>query len=135
MLESNRRFREILQEYDMVVRKARTDPLTGIFNRAITEQLINHILLNQAENTHALIMIDVDHFKSINDTCGHACGDEVLSYLARRLSAFFRRGDVIGRFGGDEFCVFMMGVPSATLVAEKCAALCRMLSELSLIHI
>ncbi len=129
VLESNRRFREILQEYDMVVRKARTDPLTGIFNRAITEQLINHILLNQAENTHALIMIDVDHFKSINDTCGHACGDEVLSYLARRLSAFFRRGDVIGRFGGDEFCVFMMGVPSATLVAEKCAALCRMLSE------
>lgn len=129
VLESNRRFREILQEYDTVVRKARTDPLTGIFNRAITEQLINHILLNQTENSHALIMIDIDHFKGINDTYGHARGDEVLAYLARKLSAFFRRGDVIGRFGGDEFCVFMMGIPSATLVAEKCAAVCRMLSE------
>lgn len=129
VLESNRRFREILREYDTVAKQARTDPLTGISNRTITEQLIGHILFNQKEKIHALLMLDIDNFKSINDTYGHAGGDEALSYLARKLTSFFRKEDVIGRFGGDEFCVFMTGVPSMELVLEKCTALCRILAS------
>lgn len=129
VLESNRRFREILREYDTVAKQARTDPLTGISNRTIAEQLIGHVLFNQPGKLHALLMLDVDNFKSINDTYGHACGDEALSYLAGKLTAFFRKGDIIGRFGGDEFCVFMVGIPSPELVAAKCAVFCRMLAS------
>lgn len=129
VLESNRRFREILREYDTVAKQARTDPLTGISNRAITEQLIAYILFNQKGKSHALLMLDIDNFKSVNDTYGHASGDEALSYLARKLTSFFRKEDVIGRFGGDEFCVFMTDVPSVELVLEKCTALCRILAS------
>lgn len=129
VLESNRRFREILREYDTVAKQAQTDPLTGICNRAVTEQLIGHILFSQKGRLHALLIMDIDNFKHVNDTYGHTSGDEVLSDLARRLTSFFRKEDVVGRFGGDEFCVFMTGVPSVELVLEKCRALCRLLAS------
>lgn len=129
VLESNRRFREILREYDTMAKRARTDPLTGICNRATTEQLIRHIVVTQQGKLHALLIIDIDNFKNVNDTCGHVCGDEALSYLARKLTSFFRKEDIVGRFGGDEFCVFMIGVSSAESVLEKCTALCRTLAS------
>jgi diguanylate cyclase (GGDEF)-like protein/PAS domain S-box-containing protein len=69
----------------------------------------------------SVLMMDIDHFKRINDTCGHAGGDEVLSAVAQRLSNALKKGDVIGRLGGEEFAVVLQGSDSATAmeVAER----------------
>ncbi|RZU46537.1 diguanylate cyclase (GGDEF)-like protein [Krasilnikovia cinnamomea] len=80
------------------------DRLTGLVNRAGLETALNE----RADNGRpwSLIMVDLDDFKQVNDTFGHAAGDEVLVEAARRLSmAFAETGDVVGRFGGDEFLV------------------------------
>lgn len=81
------------------------DPLTGLPNRRMLEQTLPRMLaLAQRTQTRcALLFIDLDRFKPINDRLGHAAGDEVLCIIARRLQAALRTSDSIARFGGDEF--------------------------------
>ncbi len=85
------------------------DPLTGLYNRAEwTEQLeAQHRWLGRYGEPFAVLMIDVDHFKAVNDSHGHAAGDAVLIALAQLLTASSRDVDVLGRFGGEEFCVLL----------------------------
>lgn len=71
----------------------------------------------------ALLVIDCDSLKQINDTHGHLTGDRVLEHIAYSLTKFFRGTDYVGRIGGDEFAVFMKDVPSGGFVREKCAQL------------
>lgn len=78
---------------------------------------------------HALIMMNIDGFAAVNETYGNEAGDKILTELAQKLTIFFRQYDLVGHCGGDEFCVFMTSVPSAQLVAEKCAALERLLED------
>ncbi len=87
-------------------RQSEEDPLTHLFNRRAFDELASRLLL-QANREHPawLIMMDVDHFKKINDTWGHPTGDKVLVALATTLKKFSRPGDVIGRLGGEEFAV------------------------------
>ncbi|MCS2157805.1 GGDEF domain-containing protein [Scandinavium sp. H11S7] len=87
-------------------RQSEEDPLTHLFNRRAFDELAGN-LLAQATHEHPawLIMMDVDHFKSINDTWGHPTGDKVLVALATTLKKYSRPGDVIGRLGGEEFAV------------------------------
>lgn len=127
VIESSKRFQEILREYDKIANKARKDSLTGIYNREIAKQLIDHVLINHPEDTNAMIMLDIDDFKAVNDTYGHATGDLALKTLAEHLRNVFRQEDIVGRFGGDEFCVFMRGIPSADAVRKKCELLCKRL--------
>ncbi len=89
-------------------REARTDPLTGLPNRAHIDDVLadGGWLVTRARAT---IVVDVDHFKDVNDTYGHLVGDEVLRLVARRLSAAARSGDIVARWGGEEFCVLMLG--------------------------
>lgn len=96
-----------------MLRKAETDPLTGLYNRTSAENRINDILqgAQDAAATHALMMIDIDRFKEINDTLGHAVGDEVLKHIAAVMKIRFRSTDVCGRLGGDEFIVFLRDIP------------------------
>lgn len=111
--------------------KAHTDQLTGVLNKrsfeeATEERLKNSLVIEK----HALILLDVDNFKGVNDTLGHAYGDQVLTHIGRTLMSVFSAEDFLGRIGGDEFCVFMNITPRTdTEYEELVRAKCRMLAE------
>ncbi|MEG2720013.1 MAG: diguanylate cyclase, partial [Oscillospiraceae bacterium] len=122
VIDSGKRFSEIIKEYNDVVLRSQLDQMTGVYNRSTAEELIKTILKN-SDNTYAMIMLDIDNFKQINDTYGHAYGDDVLRRLAQLLHSFFRQGDIVARMGGDEFLVFMTNAPSQKIVELKCKEL------------
>ena len=97
--------------------QARTDALTGLLNRrAIVERLETELGRSRREGTHLAVgMLDIDHFKRVNDECGHAGGDAVLCELARRMESVMRRYDGVGRFGGEEFLIILPGVTQSEL--------------------
>ena len=88
-----------------VLHLAMTDSLTGVPNRRALMDYAERALASRGGRPLALLMIDVDHFKRINDTQGHPAGDEVLRHISRLLSKRLRGGDLLGRYGGEEFCV------------------------------
>jgi diguanylate cyclase (GGDEF)-like protein len=88
--------------------KAQTDALTGLLNRAAALERISHFIYGEGrEWRHALMIIDLDGFKEINDTFGHLEGDRVLQAMAKKMQSILRPSDIIGRFGGDEFIVLV----------------------------
>jgi diguanylate cyclase (GGDEF)-like protein len=98
------------------------DSLTGIPNRYYLEELLQRAIEDAKRGkTSALLFIDMDNFKLVNDTYGHAAGDEVLVSLTNILNGELRRGDILARLGGDEFAVLLedVTVEDATLIAEK----------------
>ena len=104
--------------------QAASDPLTGCLNRAALMAVLQDQLDRSPEEIRgkrrgtAVIFVDLDGFKPVNDTLGHAAGDEVLVRIVERLRACVRAGDVVGRLGGDEFVVVCPGVPSAEDAGE-----------------
>ncbi len=91
------RSKEDLQE------KADNDQLTGLKNKIATEREIKEYMAEYPDSIGMLFLVDIDNFKKINDTMGHAFGDEVLREIGRNIGVNFRVSDVIGRIGGDEF--------------------------------
>ena len=89
---------------------ARTDPLTGLANRRAFEQALEHRLAADTGDTFAVLMLDVDGLKQVNDARGHAAGDAVLRRVASVLSSDLRQADLATRWGGDEFVLLMPGV-------------------------
>ncbi|NLL79066.1 MAG: diguanylate cyclase [Clostridiales bacterium] len=100
-----------LKEMELQI-KAEKDGLTGLYNKTATRQLIEQILSSEEheEKIHAFMIIDLDNFKQVNDRFGHAKGDEVLQYAAEQIANTFKRRDVLGRIGGDEFVVFITDI-------------------------
>jgi diguanylate cyclase (GGDEF)-like protein/PAS domain S-box-containing protein len=96
------------------------DPLTGLFNRSMFSERLQQALAQATrfERSLALLFIDLDGFKTVNDTIGHNGGDLLLSELATRLRTTLREGDVIGRMGGDEFVVLIEEFTEPVRVAE-----------------
>ncbi|GIE95697.1 sensor domain-containing diguanylate cyclase [Paractinoplanes rishiriensis] len=97
---------------DELTRRAFTDPLTGLANRAHFDERLTRTLdrVREGEAGAALLLIDLDGFKEINDSLGHAAGDEVLVATARRLERRLRPGDTLARLGGDEFVMLIEGL-------------------------
>lgn len=91
---------------------AQHDALTGLANRTLFIDRVKHAIEQaQVKNTYvAIIFIDVDNFKSVNDTLGHEAGDQLLTLLAQRLQNTLRSEDLVGRLGGDEFSVLVEGI-------------------------
>jgi diguanylate cyclase (GGDEF)-like protein/PAS domain S-box-containing protein len=96
------------------------DPVTGLANRALFGERVRHAVARtrREQNGLAVLFIDLDDFKTINDSLGHAAGDQVLLAVAKRLSDSIRASDTAARFGGDEFAVLLEGVESAQEAAD-----------------
>ncbi|MEG2769742.1 MAG: sensor domain-containing diguanylate cyclase, partial [Oscillospiraceae bacterium] len=100
------------------------DPMTGIYNKTTTVELAKELLNTSKDGLHALLVIDVDNFKGINDTLGHLFGDAVLIDISNKLKKLFRDDDIVGRIGGDEFVVFMKNVGNINVVSRKAKEIC-----------
>jgi two-component system, cell cycle response regulator len=113
----------LLDNYQRSLALALTDPLTSVYNRRYLMAHLDELMTRNAEG-HAgpgLLMLDIDYFKRVNDTHGHAAGDAVLRDLAGRIQRHVRGFDLVARYGGEEFVVVMpdTGLPVATMVAER----------------
>lgn len=122
---------ELLKKFQSL---AITDLLTNVFNRAGFFQLATARLaeLHHGQGTVAVLMIDIDHFKTVNDTYGHPAGDAVLKAIAAALKQKVRATDVIGRIGGEEFCM-LVGEPDSRTAQVLAARLCATVRELSIV--
>jgi len=105
----------LITERDLAVERAATDMMTGIYNKVTMAEKVQQRLKLDGGVTCAMLMIDLDDFKYVNDHYGHAVGDEVIRNVANLLQRIFDADDLIGRFGGDEFVVFMQNVSTDTV--------------------
>ena len=105
------------------------DPLTGLYNKAATEEMSSEIMtVEEPGRMYAFFMLDIDDFKATNDTMGHAAGDYVISCFSQNLKSLFRKDDIVGRVGGDEFAAFVP-IPSIEWAEKKAAAIVAKLHE------
>ena len=115
--------------------RASHDELTGLINRAEFERLLNNTLQSaqQFDQQHALMYIDLDQFKLVNDACGHAAGDQLLCQVTQILHACVRSSDTLARLGGDEFGVILTRctVEQAMRVAQS---ICDQMEEFRFVH-
>ena len=102
--------------------KAETDLLTELLNKISTENRIKEYLEGEGhDKTSMMCVLDIDNFKKINDTMGHAFGDEVLATLGKRIRTEFRVTDIIGRTGGDEFIIFLKDLKDEAVIEREAA--------------
>jgi diguanylate cyclase (GGDEF)-like protein len=101
----------VQEQVAMLERLSITDPLTELYNRRFLERRMEEEINRSMRNgsTLTIMMIDLDHFKTYNDLCGHIAGDRALEKVARVLCASVRDMDVVTRYGGEEFCVLLPG--------------------------
>jgi diguanylate cyclase (GGDEF)-like protein/PAS domain S-box-containing protein len=107
------------------------DPLTGLSNRALLHQRAEHAIAvsRRSGRLLAVLFIDLDRFKTVNDSLGHAAGDELLREVATRLSACLREVDMIARHGGDEFVVLLEDIETQEEVEQVAARMREVLAE------
>lgn len=117
-----------LTQKKVLEEKANTDALTGLYNKAYCESIVrNYFEKPGLGKTAAMLIIDFDHFKQVNDTLGHLGGDRAIVFLAETLRGIFRSDDTLGRWGGDEFLVFMENIKDKKVVIEKVQRFCEMM--------
>lgn len=118
------------RETDKLRKKSRRDSLTNLYNKGTTEQEIKNYFDNCGkEVTNALMLIDIDDFKGINDKLGHLVGDEALKLVASQLKSLFRASDIVGRIGGDEFVILAKDITSDALIFDKADAICNIFRQ------
>lgn len=112
------------------------DPLTELYNRRFLDECLKHELSKAARNGRnvGVIMVDIDHFKKINDTHGHKTGDEVLIAVAKALLGNVRAGDIVCRFGGEEFAIVLPGA-NLSITMARAEALRSIVEKLAFHHL
>lgn len=105
-----------MQERLRLKKEATTDGLTGLMNRKTFLESVERYLLDYKSYECALIYVDLDRFKEVNDLFGHSAGDRAIKDAASKLQVIFANIDFVARFGGDEFCIFVKNIPYDTLL-------------------
>jgi len=112
------------QSMQRLIRQADSEPLTGLLNRGAMERNIKSFLTGEGlGGRHALLMLDFDNFKAVNDTLGHAEGDHLLITFANGMRRLFRSGDYLSRIGGDEYMLFIKNAGHDSVALDKAEAL------------
>lgn len=116
-----------------LMKRAQMDAMTGLLNKtSIQYQISDWLEHGEKDGIQAILMMDLDKFKSINDTYGHAMGDEVIKAAAGILKDTFRSSDIVGRAGGDEFMILMKNVRWDRVVERQMQELCRKFENLKI---
>lgn len=120
------------QRYEELVIHSKYDGLTKVFNRGSLNALVKEIG-NSTPASFAILMVDIDFFKKLNDSMGHQCGDEVLFAVAQTLHSNLAKKDLVFRYGGEEFCIILSDVntQNAYKIADR---LCKRIASLKLIN-
>jgi diguanylate cyclase (GGDEF)-like protein len=123
--------RKLRRQAEENARLALHDQLTGLPNRTLFHDRVDHALRASARTGDlvALLLMDLDRFKEVNDTLGHHCGDLMLKELGRRLTALTRPGDTVARLGGDEFALLVPNAPSPEAIASLAERITSSLQE------
>ena len=134
MAEAFNKIRSLRDTYQMA---SEVDKLTKLYNKSTTEnicklKLIEFDKLEYPKPLMAFFIIDLDHFKSANDTFGHQFGDKILVEFAAKIRKIFRPNDCIGRFGGDEFIVILDNLPSVDIITRKADSIKKITEELTI---
>ena len=116
--------------FDVVEQKYQQAPeldgLTKLLNKITFEELANRVMESLPDEQHAMLLIDIDDFKNVNDQYGHLMGDKIIRCVADELSGIFRKTDLIGRFGGDEYVVLLSKLKSRSMVKIKATEIIKM---------
>ena len=129
---------EIIEDIDQIKReeyvlreKAMRDIATGLYNKSTTQSLIDDILQRYKtyKRSHALLLLDIDNFKDVNDTYGHVVGDIFLEIVADKLKRVVRKTDIVGRMGGDEFAVFLQNLENSSVAEVKAMEILNLLRQ------
>lgn len=119
------------QKNKQLIQAAETDALTSAYNKRSTEERIHNVLQEHPQEPGTFVIMDVDHFKEVNDIYGHITGDKVLHKFGEVLHEHFREGDIVGRIGGDEFVVFMRKTDSREVAVSRIESLIKKVKELT----
>lgn len=111
--------------------KAQSDSLTKLINKETARSMTEEFLSSSGEVRCALLIIDLDNFKQVNDQFGHLFGDAILVHAAREIKKLFRSQDMVARIGGDEFMVLMKGTNDTTLIKNRCEQLISLFEEIT----
>ena len=114
-----------------LVKSAQKDALTGLYNKKYTQSLIDEMVQDCGKGQiHGFLILDMDHFKEVNDVYGHVMGDNVLKMRGGFLKEQFREQDVIGRIGGDEFVILLCNIGSRENMESRIKKLHEKLREI-----
>ncbi len=112
-----------------LTRRAERDGMTGLYNKAATEDIVRQLISRSTDEFCALMIIDLDDLKTINDTLGHACGDNAIKLISSTIKEHFRNTDIVGRIGGDEFLVLLHGSINESVLRTSLSNLVRKISH------
>lgn len=120
-MEVSRRVEEIERSNRKLLEISKTDSMTGLYVKSAVIKNLESLIERSPNNQISLMMFDIDKFKSINDSLGHQIGDKCIKALASLTQGSFRKEDILGRYGGDEFIVILPGAPpvKAYLIADR----------------
>ena len=126
-----RLYREVVEQASLKSFEAEHDALTGLANRALLLRRADEAISfdRRTGGMSALVLLDLDHFKHVNDTLGHAAGDALLRSVGDRLPPLLRHDDIVARLGGDEFAVLLRDVESPASAMRRTVSLLRTISE------
>ena len=106
---------EITKETQRLKTQTRTDSMTGLLNKKTFLEEVAAYLREAEQTNFCMVFFDLDHFKQVNDCLGHLVGDAAIKEAAQKLQVNFANVDLVSRFGGDEFCIFVKNIPLDTL--------------------